>query len=280
MSLLPGRRQALFVLFALSSAACGSGGGSAGGEGPTPNAAAAPTVQISASPAQVASGESSWISWSTTNATACEASGAWLGAQPVSGSYRTGPLTAATTFNLSCNGAGGGAVGRVTVAIGAPGQTDTAPSVALKAVQGSVPLNGAAELTWAAPDAKSCVASGGWSGSRANKGSQRIAGLRADTTFNLVCQGEGGTGVAMTEVVLQRATLRWGAPSVAPKGYRIFWGKRSGQPEHSILISNPSVRERIIELPGPGTYYFVMAVLNAQGGESGRSNQVSKIIPA
>ena len=73
-------------------------------------AAAVPTVQLSASPTNVASGAASNLTWSSTNATSCTASGAWSGTKATSGSASTGPLTAPTsTFTLTCTGAGGSA---------------------------------------------------------------------------------------------------------------------------------------------------------------------------
>ena len=65
-------------------------------------------VSLDASPTSVASGGSSALTWSTTNATACTASGGWSGARATAGSASTGALTAATnTFTLTCTGAGG-----------------------------------------------------------------------------------------------------------------------------------------------------------------------------
>ena len=54
------------------------------------------------------SGGSSSLTWSAVDATSCEASGAWSGTKPTSGSASTGALTAAdNTFNLACVGPGG-----------------------------------------------------------------------------------------------------------------------------------------------------------------------------
>jgi hypothetical protein len=55
-------------------------------------------------------GDSAQLTWSTTNADACEASGAWSGAKPVSGEQTDGPISASQTYTLTCTGAGGNAV--------------------------------------------------------------------------------------------------------------------------------------------------------------------------
>ncbi len=80
-------------------AACG--GGSKQGSSP------AATASISASPTVVASGASSTLSWSSTNASSCSASGGWSGSEPTSGKQSTGALTATTSYALTCSGPGG-----------------------------------------------------------------------------------------------------------------------------------------------------------------------------
>ena len=76
-----------------------------------------PTVSLSASPGSVASGNSSTLTWSTTNATACTASNGWSGARATSGTANTGALMATTTYTLTCTGPGGGANRSATVTV-------------------------------------------------------------------------------------------------------------------------------------------------------------------
>jgi CubicO group peptidase (beta-lactamase class C family) len=71
---------------------------------------AASITSFTASPTSVSSGGSTTLSWASSNATACTASGgsaSWPGARPTSGTVSVGPLTATTTFSLVCTGAGG-----------------------------------------------------------------------------------------------------------------------------------------------------------------------------
>jgi hypothetical protein len=77
---------ALSMSLALILSACGGGGGSGsaddgGGSTPTPA-----TISISANPMTVMVEESTTITWSSTNATSCTASGAWSGDKSLSGS--------------------------------------------------------------------------------------------------------------------------------------------------------------------------------------------------
>lgn len=85
---------------------------------PPPPPPALPSVTLSATPGSVAPGAASTLSWSSTNATGCVAGGSWSGTKATGGSQLTSPLTADSTFSLSCTGAGGtgNASTRVTVA--------------------------------------------------------------------------------------------------------------------------------------------------------------------
>jgi len=77
----------------------------------------APVVTLTANPDSVASGASSSLTWSAANATDCTASGGWSGARNTSGSETVGPLTADSTFTLTCRGPGGSDAETATVRI-------------------------------------------------------------------------------------------------------------------------------------------------------------------
>jgi len=84
----------------------------------------APTVNLSASPGNISPGQSSTLTWSSTNATACSASGAWSGSQPTSGSVSTGALNQSSTYTLTCTGAGGSASASAVVTVATASSTD------------------------------------------------------------------------------------------------------------------------------------------------------------
>jgi len=82
----------------------GCGGGTSV---PTPQPAPKPTVKISVSPSAVMPGQSATLTWTSTNATSCTASGAWSAPVSMSGSVSVMLQgTAAQTYTLSCSGAG------------------------------------------------------------------------------------------------------------------------------------------------------------------------------
>ncbi len=67
------------------------------------------------------------------------------------------------------------------------------PSVSLSASHISVIHGGASTLTWTSANAKTCKASGGWSGQVAPSGSRTLLRLTSAKTYGLTCAGAGGS---------------------------------------------------------------------------------------
>ncbi len=176
----------------------------------------APTVTLSAAPSSVASGTSSMLTWSATNATACTASGAWSGSKAVSGSQSTGALTGNATYTLTCTGTGGSAAQSATVSVKPP-----APTVTLSVGPSAITSGSSAMLTWSSTNATSCVASGAWSGTKAVTGTQSTGALTANATYTLSCTGTGGSAAqsATVSVTQPVPTITLGAsPSTVASG--------------------------------------------------------------
>ena len=175
---------------------------------------AAPTASVSASPSSVATGGSSTLTWSSTNATSCTASGGWSGSLAASGSRSTGPLTAATVYSLVCAGAGGTSTPASATVTILP-----IPTATLSAAPTAVSAGGTSTLTWSSTNATSCAASGGWTGSLAASGTQSTGAVNAATMYSLICTGAGGTSAPATATVnlVPTATLSV-YPSVIASG--------------------------------------------------------------
>ncbi len=150
----------------------------------------APVVSISAAPAAIASGQASTLTWTSTGATSCTASGAWSGAKPISGSESLAPtVSGTTTYTLTCSGSGGSGNRSATVTVTAP-----VPTVSLAVNPGGITLGQSLTLNWSLTNASSCTASNAWSGAKANSGSETITPTAAGTlTYTLACNGAGGT---------------------------------------------------------------------------------------
>jgi hypothetical protein len=77
------------------------------------------TVTLTATPASITAGQSSTLTWSSTNATSCSASGGWSGAQAVGGSLMVSPA-ANSTYTLTCAGNGGSASASASITVTPP----------------------------------------------------------------------------------------------------------------------------------------------------------------
>ncbi len=118
-------------------------------------AAAIPSVSLESNPSSVVMGHTTTLKWNATFAQSCTASGGWSGTQPISGTLSTSPLTATTSYTLTCTGAGGSTAQSAEVIV-----TQAAPSISLVASPTTLSSGGSSNLTWTATDATACTASG------------------------------------------------------------------------------------------------------------------------
>lgn len=180
---------------------CGGGGGSGGGNpGPQPPAqpAPAPTLSLNSNSSAIAQGATITLTWSTTNATGCTASGGWTGARAASGSETLGPLTADTIFTLMCTGAGGSITQSATIAV----STAPPPTVSITSSNSSIASGAAVTLTWTSTNATACQATGNWIGNLRPSGTALVTRITGNATFGISCTGPGGTQTASVAVSL------------------------------------------------------------------------------
>jgi hypothetical protein len=96
------------------SLTCTGSGGSAS-DSTSVTVVPAPSVSLSSADSSVPSGGTTSLTWSSTDADTCQASGGWSGARSPAGSEAVGPIDGSTTFTLSCTGIGGSAMQMVSV---------------------------------------------------------------------------------------------------------------------------------------------------------------------
>ncbi|KKP77881.1 MAG: hypothetical protein UR77_C0011G0003 [Candidatus Nomurabacteria bacterium GW2011_GWC2_35_35] len=214
----------------------GPGGNSAPASATVTVGVSAPTVTISASPTSVAYNGSSTLTWSSTNATSCTASGDWSGAKAISGTQSTGALTASKTYTLTCTGPGGiSAPASATVIVGAQ-----PPIVSIFASPSSIDYNQNSIITWESTYATSCTATGDWSGAKAIGGphSQSTGNLTSSKTYVLTCTGAGGNTSNSTTVTVG-APVMFGTLIPESNSCVIASGNNSCNINFSWSITNP-----------------------------------------
>jgi hypothetical protein len=264
-----------------------------------------PLISLSADSPNIVEGSATTLRWTSSNATACTASGAWSGPVPVVGARTTGTLTSTADFVLTCTGPGGSdsAALRITVSAAPDPNPDPEPdpdpdpvpdpepepepTVALSANSTLIDAGGTATLSWSSSDASQCTASGGWSGDRGTTGSAQVGPITAQTTFSLSCSGAGGTSLAMVAIRVNGAmTLNWVAPTENVDGtpltdlqsYRVYYGTSSRNYGDAVPVADPTASSVEITAPS-GDYYVAMTALDAEGNESAYSNEVLKSVP-
>lgn len=177
-----------FVALAGLAVLAGCGGGSGSGGNPDgPGASPPPNVVLSVNPTNISAGQTVTLTWSSTNATSCSASGGWSGARNPSGTETSAALSATTTFTLTCLGNGTQATANATATVIPP------PTVTLTAEPAAILINTSTTLNWSSTNATACTASDGWSGDKAATGTESTGPLAATTTFTLTCTGVGGS---------------------------------------------------------------------------------------
>jgi hypothetical protein len=178
----------------------------------TVTAVPAPVVTIGVLPASIILGQSATLTWSTSNATACTASGAWSGSEGTSGTQSVTPTaTGSLGYVLTCTGTGGSGNGTASLVVAAP-----LPTVTIGASPTSITLGKSSTLTWSSTNATSCTASNAWTGSEAVSGTLNETPTAAGSlSYVLTCIGAGGSAHA-TAVLTVTAPAPTVAIAVAP----------------------------------------------------------------
>ncbi len=160
----------------------------------------APMVTATVTPTSITLGQTATLSWSSTNATTCAATGSWTGTQALQGTATETPTaTGSDAYTLNCTGAGGTVSATATLTVNAPAAT-----VSISVSPTSMTAGQSATLSWSSTNATACSASGGWTGSQAISGSQSVSPT-ASTTYTLTCTGAGPDGSASANLTVTPA---------------------------------------------------------------------------
>ncbi len=219
------------------------------------------------------------LTWSSTNADSCEASGNWSGQVDTSGTFTSAPLTENALFQLTCFAQGQSAVSQLGVAV------NSDISVSLTSDDDSVLIDDTVQLSWSSTNADSCVASGDWSGQVDTSGTFTSAPLTENALFQLTCSTQGQSEVTQLAVAVTDNVLRWSAPTANVDGtpltdltgFAVYWGNGSRNYSSSTDLGS-GAREWALEV-APGTYYLAITAINSQAEESDYSNEIVKVIP-
>lgn len=112
-----------------------------------------PTVTLSADPQSITASDTATLSWSSTEATSCTASGGWSGEKATSGLQTVTPEET-TTYTLTCTGDGGDESKSTTVAVTEP-PANLPPAILLTPKNGATDVTTTPTFTWTAVEGSS-----------------------------------------------------------------------------------------------------------------------------
>ena len=155
-------------------------------------------------------------------------------------------------------------------------QAQTAGVVTLTANKTSSAGAFAPVLTWSTnPVARSCTASGGWSGTKAASGSATVSTISANTTYTLTCTwGSGSANVSWTAPTKNVD----GSPLTNLARFKIVYGTSSSSLTNSTIVDDITRTSATVSSLSPGTWYFAMRAVNTSGAESANSNVATKAV--
>lgn len=130
------------------------------------------------------------------------------------------------------------------------------------------------------------------SGTGSLTGTPTLANVGMNSSIQIsVSDGEASANlsefsVEVTQVALGSTSLSWSAPTQNEDGtaltdlagYKIYYGRSSGNYSNEIRIDNASVTNYLVENLSPSTYYFAATAFNAEGTESRLSGEAVKTI--
>ena len=195
-------------------------------------------MDLVANPTTVTSGNRATLSWTSSNADYCYASGgAWSGSnKPTNSSEQTNILTQTSTFTITCvnSSSGKSASDTATVAVN---QQNVTPTVTLYASPSTIPYGTQSTLYWSSNNATSCNTSGGpWTGPKALNSNESTNVLYVNTTYSITCTSSSGASATANTTVFvnnqggggstQAPTLNlYANPSQVPSGSNstLYW---------------------------------------------------------
>lgn len=159
-----------------------------------------PYVTLSISQNAVPAGSPVTLIWSSSNASFCQAFGAWNGLKATSGSESITP-TQTSSYSIDCTNGTYHALDTKNVAVLGTAQTFTSqPTVFINASPVSINKGGSSLLSWSSSGAVSCFASGGWSGNKNISGTEAVFPQNTSTYF-LTCANSGGASALNSATV-------------------------------------------------------------------------------
>ncbi len=162
----------------------------------------APTATLSANPTTIDQGQSSTLTWGSTNATSCTAGGGFSTGGATSGNTSTGALSSTSIYQVTCDGLGGSsapAFATVTVLV---------PSVSIGASPDRVLSGATTTVSWDAENVNSCAITRNnvaWQSLTADVNRDVVGNITdtitTQTTYRISCTNDASAGAAAATAI-------------------------------------------------------------------------------
>jgi hypothetical protein len=163
-----------------------------------------PATAISAQPSTLVAGNSATVTWSSSEAAACIAGGAWSGSVGLDGSRTITPMVAGSfSYSLTCSNIGGGTTTSAPLTV-----VPAPPTVKLSTSAPSAYVGQPVTLSWSTLSITSCTASGDWSGIQPTSGTITVTPTAAGTlNYTLACTGPEGDASSSVAIAVKTPSL-------------------------------------------------------------------------
>jgi len=166
-----------------------------------------PTVALSADRTSRAKTQQVLLTWTSTNASSCTASGGWSGIKLPQGSESvTGDSS--QIYILDCISSSGVKSNTTSVVISVVAESDRPLIQVLRSDPQPLTKGVSGSLIWQSHNASYCSASGDWEGKKTSSGSETVLAPKLNPSYTLQCFNNAGVAsipLAYTPLVIEKA---------------------------------------------------------------------------
>ncbi len=197
-----------------------------------------PQLNISASQTSINKGDSSLITWSSTDTDRCIASGGFAGNYLSSGSISVAPQNT-TSYTLSCSNSLYKTSKSITVfVINGVGQTSTSSNINSNTLNGAIDITisanpqiifpgQSAKISWGAVNVSACYGGGAWTGTKPAYGNEFVSPTNS-TNYTLTCSNGNNIKTVTATVTVSNSSAYYPTPTPnSQTGYNNLQNKTS-----------------------------------------------------
>jgi len=153
-----------------------------------------PSVSVTANPSSILVGETSTITWASTNTISCEVNDMNVETGK-EGSFSTGVLNESKSYSVTCLGENGSISGNAFVYVGEEGGNGGTlfPTVTVTATPSSIVAGESSSIKWDSTNTDSCIVGNIIGNGTGKSGSFSTGALNSSKSYTVACTGKNGS---------------------------------------------------------------------------------------